>query len=348
MKILVNIDVPDLEHAIGFYQTAFGLTLNRRLGRTGAELLGADAPIYLLEKAAGTPTGPAAGDPSAGGAVRQRRDYARHWTPVHLDVVVDDVDQAVARAVAAGARLEDPPATHDWGRIAHLADPYGHGICILQFLGRGYDALAPDTAAGTASDTAANAATECAAESATGAATDAATDAGPEAASLRFTPAAESDFEALLALRIEAMRDSLERLGRFDPDRARARLRGTFRPECTWHIEEDGERIGFYCLRPEGEGLRLDHLYVHPAAQGRGVGGRVLRRILGDADRRGLGVTLSALRGSDSNRFYRRHGFVQTGEGEWDIDYLRDYRRDNRLDDSGGLAPDAPPPVVAS
>ncbi|WP_286897390.1 GNAT family N-acetyltransferase [Achromobacter sp. UBA2119] len=282
MRILVNIDVPDLEHAIGFYQSAFGLKLNRRLGSTGAELLGADAPIYLLEKAAGT---------AAAGAVRQPRDYARHWTPVHLDLVVEDVDQAVARAVAAGARLEDPPVTHDWGRIAHLADPYGHGICILQFLGRGYDELAP--------------------------------------ASLRFTPAAETDFEALLALRIEAMRDSLERLGRFDPDRARARLRGTFRPECTWHIEEAGKRIGFYCLRPEGEGLRLDHLYVHPSAQGRGVGGQVLRRILQDADRRGVGVTLSALRGSDSNRFYRRHGFVQTGEGEWDIDYRRDCPSDN-------------------
>ncbi|MFJ3461775.1 GNAT family N-acetyltransferase [Achromobacter spanius] len=275
MRILVNIDVPDLEHAIGFYQTAFGLTLNRRLGSTGAELLGADAPIYLLEKAAGTPTA---------GAARQPRDYARHWTPVHLDVVVDDVDQAVARAVAAGARLEDPPATHDWGRIAHLADPYGHGICILQFLGRGYDELA---------------------------------------APLRFTAATDSDFEALLALRIAAMRDSLERLGRFDPDRARERLRGTFRPECTWHIEADGKRVGFYCLRPEGDGLRLDHLYVHPSAQGRGVGGQVLRRILRDADRRRAQVTLSALRGSDSNRFYRRHGFVQTGEGEWDIDYLR-------------------------
>ncbi|MDG9966989.1 GNAT family N-acetyltransferase [Achromobacter mucicolens] len=282
MRILVNIDVPDLEHAIGFYQAAFGLTLNRRLGTTGAELLGADAPIYLLEKAAGTP---------AAGAVRQPRDYARHWTPVHLDVVVDDVDSAVARAVAAGARLEDPPATHAWGRIAHLADPYGHGICILQFLGRGYDELASEAQAG--------------------------------AAPLRFTPATQADFEALLALRIDAMRDSLERLGRFDPERARERLRGTFRPECTWHIETDGDRIGFYCLRPDGEGLRLDHLYVHPCAQGRGVGGQVLRRILRDADRDRQAVTLSALRGSDSNRFYRRHGFVQTGEGEWDIEYLR-------------------------
>lgn len=276
MRILVNIDVPDLEAAIDFYSRAFGLALHRRLGATGAEMLGAPAPIYLLQKAAGTP---------AAGAVRQPRDYARHWTPVHLDVVVDDVDDTVARAVAAGARLEDPAVSHDWGRIAHLSDPFGHGICIMQFLGRGYDALA--------------------------------------AGALRDAPVGEADFDALLAIRIEAMRDSLERLGRFDPERARARLRATFRPDHTWFIERDGTRIGFYALRPDGDGLRLDHLYVVPAAQGLGVGGQVLGRLLRDADLRGLPVRVGALRGSDSNRFYRRHGFEPVAESEWDIDYLR-------------------------
>ncbi|MFY3456899.1 GNAT family N-acetyltransferase [Achromobacter xylosoxidans] len=276
MRILVNIDVPDLEAAIDFYSRAFGLALHRRLGATGAEMLGAPAPIYLLQKAAGTP---------AAGAVRQPRDYARHWTPVHLDVVVDDVDDAVARAVAAGARLEDPAVSHDWGRIAHLSDPFGHGICIMQFLGRGYDALA--------------------------------------AGALRDAPVGEADFDALLAIRIEAMRDSLERLGRFDPERARARLRATFRPDHTWFIERDGTRIGFYALRPDGDGLRLDHLYVVPAAQGLGVGGQVLGRLLRDADLRGLPVRVGALRGSGSNRFYRRHGFEPVAESEWDIDYLR-------------------------
>ena len=276
MRILVNIDVPDLEHAIDFYHRAFGLTLRRRLGPKAAEMAGADAPIYLLEKAAGTP---------AAGATRQPRDYARHWTPVHLDVVVEDADRAVEQAVAAGARLEDPAVSHNWGRIAHLSDPYGHGICILQFLGRGYDEVAT-----------------------------------PQ---LQYSPVSEADFEDLLALRIEAMRESLERLGRFDPQRARSRLRSTFQPEHTWSIELDGQRIGFYALRPEGDGLRLDHLYIRPALQGGGLGGQVMRMILQEADRQGLPVRLGALRDSDSNRFYRRHGFVQTGESEWDIDYLR-------------------------
>jgi len=276
MRILVNIDVPDLEHAIDFYRRAFGLTLRRRLGPKAAEMAGAEAPIYLLEKAAGTP---------AAGATRQPRDYARHWTPVHLDVVVEDADRAVEQAVAAGARLEDAAVSHAWGRIAHLSDPYGHGICILQFLGRGYDEVAT-----------------------------------PQ---LQYSPVSEADFEDLLALRIEAMRESLERLGRFDPQRARSRLLSTFRPEDTWSIEQDGRRIGFYALRPDGDGLRLDHLYIRPAVQGSGLGSQVMRKILLEADRLGLPVRLGALRDSDSNRFYRRHGFVQTGESEWDIDYLR-------------------------
>jgi predicted enzyme related to lactoylglutathione lyase len=78
----------------------------------------------------------------ASAATGERRRYARHWTPVHLDFVVADVDAAVERAVAGGATLDDPVATHKWGRIAHLADPFGNGFCLLQFLGRGYDEIA--------------------------------------------------------------------------------------------------------------------------------------------------------------------------------------------------------------
>ena len=61
--------------------------------------------------------------------------------PVHADIVVDDVDAAVERAVAAGAKLEAPAKDAAYGRIAMLADPFGHGFCLLQFNERGYDAL---------------------------------------------------------------------------------------------------------------------------------------------------------------------------------------------------------------
>src|SRR3546814_842506 len=133
MHLLVNIDVDDLAAAERFYVAAFGLTVGRRFGGGGVvELLGAGAPVYLLHKPAGSAALP--GRETA-------RDYARHWTPVHLDFVVDDVDATVARAVAAGAVLEHAPAPHEWGRAAQLADPWGHGLCVLAFSERGYDAL---------------------------------------------------------------------------------------------------------------------------------------------------------------------------------------------------------------
>jgi len=130
MSLLINLDVPDAEAATRFYTKAFGLTVGRRFGKDFVELLGWEAPVYLLAKNAGTV--------GAGGDLRR---YERHWTPFHLDVVVDDVDAAVERAVAAGATLEASAKDAPYGRIAMLADPFGHGFCLLQFSAKGYDAL---------------------------------------------------------------------------------------------------------------------------------------------------------------------------------------------------------------
>lgn len=132
MKLLVNLDVDDLEKAIGFYSSAFGLKLGRRFGSAAAEMLGCSAPIYLLAKPAGTP---------ASDTTSQRRTYERHWTPVHLDFAVADIESSIQKAVSACARLERPIATHEWGKLALMADPFGHGFCFVQFLGRGYDEI---------------------------------------------------------------------------------------------------------------------------------------------------------------------------------------------------------------
>jgi predicted enzyme related to lactoylglutathione lyase len=133
MQLLVNIDVDDLERAVGFYCAAFALRVGRRFGDGGVELLGAPVPIYLLAQPAGSAPAP---------GTDCRRDYRRHWTPVHLDVVVDALEPAVERALRAGAVLETTPQSRAWGRIATFSDPFGNGFCLLQFVGRGYDAIA--------------------------------------------------------------------------------------------------------------------------------------------------------------------------------------------------------------
>jgi hypothetical protein len=57
---------------------------------------------------------------------------------------------------------------------------------------------------------------------------------------LSFSPVSEDDFEDLLALRVAAMKESLSRIGRFDPLRARERFQSGFSPENTRHVVVSG------------------------------------------------------------------------------------------------------------
>ncbi len=140
---------------------------------------------------------------------------------------------------------------------------------------------------------------------------------------IRLLPATDADFDRLADLRVAAMRESLVHVGRFNPERARERLRSTFSPEHTRVIIFQESTVGFYAARPSPEGLRLDHLYIHPDFQGRGIGGAVLKKIIEEAERDATPILVGALKESASNRFYQRYGFVTTSESEWDIYYIR-------------------------
>ncbi len=155
--------------------------------------------------------------------------------------------------------------------------------------------------------------------------------AAPGAAPLALAPATDEDFEALLALRMAAMHESLQQLGHFDPQRARERLSRAFEPVHTRNILQGGERVGFVVLLPKSDHLVLDHLYIAPQAQGQGVGSWVMNQVLAEADRLGLAVRVTALKLSDANRFYQRHGFELQHESDWDLHYVRPalYDRDD-------------------
>jgi ribosomal protein S18 acetylase RimI-like enzyme len=139
-----------------------------------------------------------------------------------------------------------------------------------------------------------------------------------------YEQAQPHDLDELVDLRIQAMRESLERLGRFDPARARARFSSSFEPAHTRHVLLDGQRVGLVVVKPHPEGLLLDHLYLKPHAQRRGVGGRVLADVLTDADARKLTVVVGVLRDSAANAFYMRHGFQRVNETDWDLYYRRE------------------------
>jgi len=117
---------------------------------------------------------------------------------------------------------------------------------------------------------------------------------------ISLAPVADADFEAMLALRLEALRESLERLGRFDPVASRARLLAQFMPECMRHLCVADERVGYFTLMPRAW---------------------VIKHIKQQAHAAGKPITLGALRGSRANAFYLRHGFELVRELEVDIEY---------------------------
>ena len=147
-----------------------------------------------------------------------------------------------------------------------------------------------------------------------------------------FAPVSEADFDELVALRIATMRASLERIGRFDPQRAAERFRSTFRPADTRRIVVDGVNVGCVGFWAEpvdaadvdpSHAMRIEHFYVAAPFQARGLGGAVLQRLLNSAPDGVKLFRIGALRDSDANRFYQRHGFVKVSEDEWDIAYER-------------------------
>ncbi|GAA2263712.1 GNAT family N-acetyltransferase [Streptomyces atrovirens] len=132
-------------------------------------------------------------------------------------------------------------------------------------------------------------------------------------------PAVAADVEVIAELRATVMRADLERLGRYDEHRVRQRLRDSFSPRYTSVIMLGRELAGCVTVRPAGGRQWLEHFYIAPRRQGRGLGSAVLRTVLERTDARGMTVGLNVLQGSAARRLYERHGFVVEAEDPIDV-----------------------------
>jgi predicted enzyme related to lactoylglutathione lyase len=130
IEVHAYIEVSDLDRALAFYVSGLGLHELRRFTPRWVELTGARIPIHLLARP----------EPEfTAGVATLRRDYVRHWTPVHLDFVVEDLKTAVDRALAAGGVLDRDVVEHHYWRMANLADPFGNGVDLIEFAEGGLD-----------------------------------------------------------------------------------------------------------------------------------------------------------------------------------------------------------------
>src|SRR5437868_12166287 len=127
----------------------------------------------------------------------------------------------------------------------------------------------------------------------------------------RFGPISETDFEPLLALRIEEMREHLERVFRFKPSRARRIFRAHFDEPGMRLILVGDERIGCVGFRSEPECLKIDSFYLERRFHNGGLGTSILKALLAEAGALAKPVRLEVLTGSKADRFYLRHGFVK-------------------------------------
>ena len=137
----------------------------------------------------------------------------------------------------------------------------------------------------------------------------------------RIEAASVGDAERLADIRVEAMRPSLEAVGRFDPVRARDRFLGSFVAAETRIIKVEEGIAGFFVVRRRSDHFYLDHLYVSPAFQGQGLGRLVVEDLKVEAVSAGLPIRLMALNGSPANDFYLACGFRSVSQDALDTVY---------------------------
>jgi GNAT superfamily N-acetyltransferase len=142
----------------------------------------------------------------------------------------------------------------------------------------------------------------------------------------RFGPPSEADFEPLLALRIDVMREDLERVGRFKPSRARRIFREHFDEPGLRTILIGNERVGCVGFRTEADCRKIDSFYLDRRYHNSGLGTAILKVLLAESDVRGLPVQLEVLTGSKAQRFYERHGFVKLSQDDIEAEYERPFR----------------------
>lgn len=137
--------------------------------------------------------------------------------------------------------------------------------------------------------------------------------------SLRAATASDAGWMA--DLKAEAMRADLARLGYWDPDWARQRFLDAYAPANTSVVITGEQVAGCIAVRGEAGAWWIEHFYLRGQAQGRGLGGQVLRHVIAAHDD-GRPFRLALDRGSRVRALYERHGFVHVGDDDNGVDQI--------------------------
>ncbi len=127
----------------------------------------------------------------------------------------------------------------------------------------------------------------------------------------------------MLAIRIAVMREHLERVFRYDPERARRVFREHFAKPGLRLILVGNDIAGCVGFRVGEAEIKIDSFYLARHHHNRGLGTEILKVLLAEADAIGLPCELDVLLGSPADRFYERHGFVKQSQDDIEANFRR-------------------------
>jgi GNAT superfamily N-acetyltransferase len=136
---------------------------------------------------------------------------------------------------------------------------------------------------------------------------------------ITIRPAVEADAPALHSIAVAAYQHYASRIGR-EPAPMTANYAAAVHRGQAWVAAEDGQAIGFIILIPQPGHLLLENVAVLPAAQGRGVGAR----LLAFAEEHARSLHLPEIRlytneaMTENLAYYPRHGYTETHRAQQD------------------------------
>lgn len=132
---------------------------------------------------------------------------------------------------------------------------------------------------------------------------------------LEFRQATKADLEFLVDLREMTINEHLENSG-LTIDDAMTLEKVKYKYVCAKIVVIDGNDVGLLKVDKSARPWYIEQIQVLPCFQGKGIGEKVIQRLLAEAKSQNTDVSLSVLKCNPAKKLYERIGFSVIEESE--------------------------------
>ncbi len=133
---------------------------------------------------------------------------------------------------------------------------------------------------------------------------------------ITLRPATPADGHFVYEVKKSALGPYIEQVFGWNEEQQQGFYAEEYDMEATQVVLQDGQPIGWVASHLEEQNQIIDHVYLLPEYQGKGIGNQVLAMVLVEADIHGYSSKLDVLKVNRARRLYERSGFVITGSNE--------------------------------